>query len=48
MALSPRESGKFVASLSDNVKIKEENVQNLGDIVSITAVIALIKNLSLN
>jgi hypothetical protein len=34
MTLSPRESGKLVASLSKNVKIKEEGIQKLGDVVS--------------
>jgi hypothetical protein len=33
MTLSPRESGKLVASLSKNVKIKEEGIQKLGDVI---------------
>ncbi|KAJ3654458.1 hypothetical protein Zmor_013646 [Zophobas morio] len=33
MVLSPRESGKLVASLSKNVKIKEEGIQKLGDVL---------------
>ncbi|XP_044266966.1 queuosine salvage protein [Tribolium madens] len=33
MALSPRESGKFVASLGKNVKIKDDGVKKLGDLL---------------
>lgn len=35
MALSPKESGKLVAELAKDVKIKEEGIKKLGDEVRI-------------
>lgn len=34
MKLSPRESGKLIASLSKNITIKDEGIKKLGDAVS--------------
>lgn len=34
MALSPKESGKIIASLTNNIAIKDDGIKKLGDVVS--------------